>query len=147
MYIDAEVAVSSEKTITVHKVAFEAPAVESVYYYFNGGTPVEGTTSYVYAEHFEGNTGEFNGLAIDATAGKVASRGSDTQINAGAKISFEVQAGATVTITNHSGYHGYTLNGVAADSDAFSQTYAEATTVEFVATETVYLWTLSVVYE
>ena len=127
----------------------EASSVDPVYYYFNDGTPVEGTTSYVFEGHYEGSTatGDFNGLAMDATTGKIASRGSDTQINAGAKITFEVEAGATVTITNHSGYHNYTLNGVAADSDAFSQTYAEVTTVEFVATDTVYLWTLFVTYE
>jgi hypothetical protein len=92
---------------------------------------------------FDGKmTGTFGDIAIDATTGKVVARGSDTQINAGGTLTFSVKAGSKVTISNHGGYHGYTVNGEAATSDAQVWEFAEDTVVVWVATETVYLWSI-----
>ena len=116
----------------------------NTYYVFNGASVATGTC-YVYNQSLNGSTGTLGNMTIDATSGKVVARDSDTQINAGGKLTFTVAAGTTITITNHSGYHGYTINGVAATSDSYTVTFNTATTVEFVATETVYLWTITVI--
>ena len=111
---------------------------ENIYYYFNGKDSETGT-SHTYDQNLNGTTGEFGDIVIDATAGKVTARDSDTQINAGAKLTFDVKAGSLVMITNHSGYAKYTLNGVETTSDNFQMYFAEDTTVVFEAYSTVYL--------
>lgn len=114
---------------------------DSIYYHFDGKTTPTGT-SYLFTGKYEGNTGTFEGLTIDATNGKVAARDSDTQINAGSKIIFNVKAGTVVTVNTYPNYHSYTLNGVAADSDSFSQYYAVDTEVTFETTSQVYLYSI-----
>ena len=110
------------------------------YYYFNGQEGTSGT-SYTYTDNIQGTTGSIGNITIDATAGKVTARGSDTQINAGAKLTFDVKAGTLVTVISYPGYGHYTLNGVANyANDTFSQYYAEDTTVTLEATATAYIY-------
>ena len=113
---------------------------DRTYYYFNG---VEGTTgtSYTYTDNIQGATGTLGDITIDATKGKVTARGGDTQINAGAKLIFNVEAGTLVTVISYPGYGYYTLNGVAHNAnDTFSMYFAEATEVVLEATASAYLY-------
>ena len=114
---------------------------DRTYYMFNGQSATSGT-GYTYTGELNGTTGTFGDIAIDATAGKVSARTQgDTQINAGAKLTFNVSAGTVVTVVTYPGYSGYTLNGVANSAEStFSRYYAEDTTVVFEATATVYLY-------
>lgn len=121
--------------------SLEVVVDDSIYYHFDGKSTPTGT-SYLFSDKYEGNTGTFEGLTIDATNGKVAARGTDTQINSGSKIIFNVKAGTIVTINTYPSYHSYTLNGVEADSDSFSQYYAEDTEVTLEATSQIYLYSI-----
>ncbi len=112
-----------------------------VYYYFNGASSASGT-SYTYSGTLEGSTGTFGDMTIDATSGKAAARASDTQVNAGTKFTFNVKAGHTVTVSTYPGYHGYSLNGTAADADVYSVDFASDTTVEIVADAQCYLYSI-----
>lgn len=115
----------------------------NVYYMFDGSESTTGTT-YKYTENCNGTTTTLGDLTIDGTAGKVTSRGSDTQINAGGKIIFDVKAGTTVTVKTYPGYHNYSLNGVEPAYDDFAQYYAIDTTVTLEATGTMYLFKIIV---
>ena len=113
---------------------------DRTYYYFNGATGSEGT-SYTYDQNIQGTTGTFGDITIDATKGKVTFRGSDTQINAGAKLIFNVEAGTLVTVISYPGYGHYTINGVAHNAnDTFSMYFAEAAEVTVEATSTAYIY-------
>lgn len=57
-------------------------------------------------------------------------------------MTIAVKAGSSITISNYPGYHNYTLNGVATNLDTFTQYYAADTNVEFVATGSVYLYSI-----
>lgn len=65
-------------------------------------------------------------------------------MNSGTVLSFNVEAGATVTVTSYPGYHNYSVNDVAVDVDAYTVTFAEATTVT--ATGSAYLYSIVVTY-
>ena len=119
---------------------------KSVAYIFNNGTVDGVDTSYVYDQKIEGSSVEWNGLTIDATSGKLAVRDTDTQMNQGTVISFDVEAGATVVVTSYPGYHNYTVNDVAVDADAYTVTFTEASTVTIVATGSAYLYSIVVTY-
>ena len=113
---------------------------DRTYYYFNGTTGTSGT-SYTYDQSLQGTTGSIGDIAIDATAGKVVARGSDTQMNQGAKLTFSVEAGTLVTVISYPGYGYYTINGIAHNAnDTFSVYFAEATEVVIEATGTAYLY-------
>lgn len=113
---------------------------DRTYYFFNGQTGTTGTY-YTYDQNLQGTTGTFGEIAIDATAGKVTARASDTQMNAGAKLTFNVKGGTTVTVISYPGYGFYTLNGVAHNAnEMFSQYYAEDTEVVLLVTATAYLY-------
>ena len=113
---------------------------DRTYYYFNGQTGTGGT-SYTYDQNLNGTTGTFGEIAIDATAGKVSVRTSDTQMNAGAKLTFNVKGGTIVTVISYPGYGFYTLNGVSHNAnDMFSQYYAEDTEVVMLVTNTSYIY-------
>ena len=112
---------------------------DRTYYYFDG---TEGTSgeSYTYTENIQGTTLEWAGMFIDATKGKVTRRDSDTQINAGAKLIFNVKAGTLVTVKSYPGYGNYTINGIAhSANDTFSMYFAEDTEVVIEATATSYI--------
>ena len=118
----------------------EVQVDDRTYYYFNGQTGTSGT-SYTYGESLQGATGTLGDIVIDATAGKVVARDSDTQMNKGAKLTFNVKAGTLVTVISYPGYGFYTLNGVGHNAnDTFSQYYAEDTEVVLLVTGTAYLY-------
>ncbi len=119
----------------------EVEVDKNTYYYFNGNSSVTGT-SHTYDQKLNGTTGTFGDIVIDATKGKVEARTSDTQINAGATLTFNVAAGSSVVVATYPGYHNYTLNGVATVADTFEQYYKEDTTVVFEATATTYLFSI-----
>ena len=121
----------------------EVQVDSNIYYHFDGKSSVTGT-SYTYTQNINGTTGTFEGIAIDATKGKVTARTSDTQINAGAKLIFDVEAGTTVVVATYPNYHGYSLNGVETTSDNFAQHYSEATTVTLEANATMYLFSITI---
>ena len=120
--------------------ATEVIVDDRTYYYFNGTEGTSGT-SYTYSENIQGTVTEWNGLTIDATAGKLTARGSDTQFNQGAKIIFTVKGGTLVTVISYPGYGHYTVNGVAHNAnDTFSMYFAEDTEVVIEATATSYIY-------
>ena len=121
-------------------MADEVPEDDRTYYYFNGQTGTSGTY-YTYDQNLNGTTGTFGDIAIDATVGKVSVRSSDTQMNAGAKLGFWVEAGTLVTVISYPGYGFYTINGVAHNAnDTFSMYFAEGTEVVIQMTATSYLY-------
>ncbi len=88
-------------------------------------------------------------LAVNATSGKLVSRGSDAQFNQGAIISVPVRhAGDVVTVVSYPNYHFYTIAGTAAanDTETYTAVKADATAgkVDIVATATAYLYSISV---
>ena len=71
-------------------------------------------SSMVERPQLEGQTGEFDGIMIDATAGKFAPRDNDTQINAGTVLTVPVADntdGATLTIRLSGGTAAVAVNG------------------------------------
>ena len=115
---------------------------DRTYYYFNGTEGSSGT-SYTYTENVQGTTLEWNGLLIDATKGKLTSRGSDSQFNQGAKIIFNVEAGTLVTVISYPGRGYYTINGIAHNAnDTFSVYFAEASEVVVESTSTSYIYSI-----
>ena len=124
---------------------------DKTYYYFNGNNSATGT-SYTYTGNVNSatdtKTTTLGGLTIDASnGGKVTSRGTDTQCNAGATISFEVEANTQVIVTTYPSYHDYKITGsvagtYTAGSDTMSMFFEEAQTVTISFVSTVYLYSI-----
>lgn len=90
-------------------------------------------------------------LYVDATNGKLWSRGSDAQFNAGTIIRVPVKSGKdSVVVTSYPGYHNYTVGGTAATADetVHLATAAEAAQgyVEVVGTGSSYLYAIRTVF-
>ncbi len=111
------------------------------------------TTTYNFEElvsTIEGSKGRFQGLAIDATIGKLAPHQNDcAQFNEGAIITVPVYGPSTITVTSHHGgsYALYTINGEQAKTDA-SVTSVEYTggegTIDIVSTGGAYITSIEV---
>ncbi len=90
-------------------------------------------------------------MTVDATSGKLQARSAgDAQFNSGTILQVPVQsANDVVTVVANSGYHNYTIGGVAATSDneEHKATTAEVAQgyVEVVATATSYIYSVQVV--
>ena len=113
---------------------------DRTYYYFNGAEGTEGTC-YTYTDNIQGTIGSIGDMTIDATKGKLTFRGSDSQMNTGAKLIFNVEGGTLVTVISYPGYGYYTINGIAHNAnDTFSVYFAEATEVVVEATGTSYIY-------
>lgn len=109
------------------------------------------------AVHYEGNAGtvasdvEGVELTVDATKGKLKSRGSDAQFNKNTIIRIPVKSTRDhVSIISYPGYHNYTVDGTAADADTV---WHKATTqevasgyVEVVGTGGSYLYKIQVTH-
>lgn len=151
LYADYAVIFGTTNGLVNYNLAWDptstVPVVDNnVYYYFNGGSSSTGT-SYTYASSLGANSADektavLGDLSLDATNGKIVARASDTQINKGGRITFTVSANTAVIISTYPGYHDYTLNGVATSLDTFTQYFAEETTIEFIANNTVYLYSI-----
>lgn len=91
-------------------------------------------------------------LAVDATTGKLTRRTSDAQYNTGAIIRVPVTSKYDeVTIVSYPNYHFYTINGIAASADSETikagDTGKEHGYVEIIATNTAYLYSISVLQQ
>ncbi len=109
------------------------------------------------AVHYEGNAGtvasdvEGVELTVDATKGKLKSRGSDAQFNKNTIIRIPVKSTRDyVSVISYPGYHNYTVDGTAADADTVRH---KATTqevasgyVEVVGTGGSYLYKIQVTH-
>ena len=74
---------------------------------------------------YQGTTGSFNGLEIDATNGKFASNGGGWyQANTGTELKVYVYKGAKITVTSYSA-NVLTINGVANDATTATYTSTE----------------------
>ena len=111
-----------------------------------------------YNQTIQKSTGYYNGLYIDASTGKLATKpdGSSTQFNGGAKIVVPVTGKCTVSVEAYSGtYALYTIGGKAASTTTAVSSYRydskEAGTVEIVSTaqgtDSAYIKSISVVYD
>lgn len=91
-----------------------------------------------YTQTFQGNTGYYKGLFIDATSGKLGPNGNSAQFNAGAKISVPVTGPCSVTVTAFQAQYAlYTINGVAASTTNATTTYeytGAAGTIDIIST-------------
>ena len=107
-----------------------------------------------YQQSINGTTGYYNGLYVDATAGKLVPNGStpnSAQFTTGAKISVPVSGKCTISVEAYQPQYAlYTIGGTAADTTTAVSTYTydseEAGTVEIVSTGGAYLSKISVVY-
>ena len=108
-----------------------------------------------YKDTYQGTTGYYNGLYIDATTGKLAPNGgtpNSAQFNTGAKISIPVSGKCTISVTAFAtSYALYTIGGTAASTENVTSTYqydsTDAGTVDIVSTGGAYIKSISVVYE
>ena len=116
-------------------------------YYAAGSAHVEGSVGTLNAT---ASNGSIIALTVDATNGKLNSRGSgDAQFNAKTIIRVPViSAEDVVTVVSYPGYHNYTIGGTAAEADTENHTAtpAEAATgyVEIVGTGGSYLYSIAV---
>ncbi len=115
---------SAAKTIVIEATAntylayikiedYTPPAAGKEWLFGTKNVPAESQIKY------QGTTGEYDGLTIDATAGKFdLSNNTDwAQFNTGAKVSFDVAGPTKVTVKGYSA-GGYTVDGTACDADA-----------------------------
>lgn len=125
--------------IVAHADETTVSSNETTTWNFRGGQ--EGA----YSDTIEGKMGEFNGILIDASQGKLASRSSgDTQMNAGTELAVPVSGSAIVAVKTYSGTYDLTINGEAATSSNFEYTYTgEAGYVTIKANSQVYLHEVS----
>ncbi|HCH81644.1 MAG TPA: hypothetical protein DE316_01005, partial [Eubacterium sp.] len=111
-----------------------------------------------YNQTIQKSTGYYNGLYIDASTGKLATKpdGSSTQFNGGAKIVVPVTGKCTVSVEAYSGMYAlYTIGGEAASTTTAVSSYRYdskvAGTVEIVSTaqgkDSAYIKSISVVYD
>jgi len=84
---------------------------------------------------YEGTTGTYRGVQIDATSGKLASNGNWAQFNKGTKIKIKVAAGATVTVVEYNNAGNITISKI--DSDGY---------VTITATDNTYISVITVTY-
>ena len=105
------------------------------------------------AVNIQGTTGTVIGtsssilLSVDATTGKLTTRGSDAQFNEGTIIKVPVNIGTVVKIVSYPSYHNYTVGGTAASADTTTVTSDKTGYLEIVATNTAYLYSISATYE
>lgn len=111
-------------------------------------------SSMVERPQLEGQTGEFDGIMIDATAGKFAPRDNDTQINAGTVLTVPVADntdGATLTIRLSGGPAAVAVNGQEYASENLAVTIPleaseEETTCTVTFTAQAYIASIELVY-
>ncbi len=102
---------------------------------------IQGSTSTVQG------TSESILLTVDATSGKLATRGNDAQFNLGTIIKVPVNIGSVVKVVSYPNYHNYTVDGTAASDVTTEITSEKAGYIEIVATGGAYLYSISATYE
>jgi pectin methylesterase-like acyl-CoA thioesterase/pectate lyase len=145
--------VKSGNTVTVkgaeasHKLTFEQVTSWSF---------VKSDDGDYYDDNIMGTTGYYNGLAIDATKGKLVPNGASpnsAQFTTGAKITIPVSGKCTISVESYkpaSTYALYTIAGEPASKDDVTTVYnyedESEGTVEIVSTGSAYIVSISVVY-
>ena len=145
--------VKSGNTVTVkgaeasHKLTFEQVTSWSF---------VKSDDGDYYDDNIQGTTGYYNGLAIDATKGKLVPNGASpnsAQFTTGAKITIPVSGKCTISVKSYapaSTYALYTIAGEPASKDDVTTVYnyedESEGTVEIVSTGSAYIVSISVVY-
>ena len=145
--------VKSGNTVTVkgaeasHKLIFEQVTSWSF---------VKSDDGDYYDDNIQGTTGYYNGLAIDATKGKLVPNGASpnsAQFTTGAKITIPVSGKCTISVKSYapaSTYALYTIAGEPASKDDVTTVYnyedESEGTVEIVSTGSAYIVSISVVY-
>ena len=109
-----------------------------------------------YDDNIQGTTGYYNGLAIDATKGKLVPNGptpNSAQFTTGAKITIPVSGKCTISVKSFapaSTYALYTIAGEPASKDDVTTVYnyedESEGTVEIVSTGSAYIVSISIVY-
>lgn len=145
--------VKSGNTVTVkgaeasHKLIFEQVTSWSF---------VKSDDGDYYDDNIMGTTGYYNGLAIDATKGKLVPNGpspNSAQFTTGAKITIPVSGKCTISVKSYapaSTYALYTIAGEPASKDDVTTVYnyedESEGTVEIVSTGSAYIVSISIVY-
>lgn len=145
--------VKSGNTVTVkgaeasHKLTFEQVTSWSF---------VKSDDGDYYDDNIQGTTGYYNGLAIDATKGKLVPNGASpnsAQFTTGAKITIPVSGKCTISVESYkpaSTYALYTIAGEPASKDDVTTVYnyedESEGTVEIVSTGSAYIVSISIVY-
>lgn len=145
--------VKSGNTVTVkgaeasHKLIFEQVTSWSF---------VKSDDGDYYDDNIMGTTGYYNGLAIDATKGKLVPNGASpnsAQFTTGAKITIPVSGKCTISVKSYapaSTYALYTIAGEPASKDDVTTVYnyedESEGTVEIVSTGSAYIVSISIVY-
>ena len=130
--------------MTVVAKAGDVTAIWDFQHMAKGVVAIQGTTGTV-ASDVDGID-----LYVDATNGKLQSRGSDAQFNANTILRVPVKtAHDSVIVTSYPGYHNYTVGGAAATADmtTYNATSTDASNgyVEIVGTGSSYLYSIRVV--
>jgi len=94
----------------------------------------------------EGNKITYDNFVLDATTGKIGLNADNIQFNAGTKILFTVEAGATVQVTGYPGNYAYSINGVEATREVSSITVDTRTDIIVLATGNKYLKQIDISY-
>ena len=145
--------VKSGNTVTVkgaeasHKLIFEQVTSWSF---------VKSDDGDYYDDNIMGTTGYYNGLAIDATKGKLVPNGpspNSAQFTTGAKITIPVSGKCTISVKSYAPASTYALNTIAgepASKDDVTTVYnyedESEGTVEIVSTGSAYIVSISIVY-
>lgn len=93
----------------------------NIYHIFHGSAPTTGT-SYEYSGT-DASTYTENGITFTNCSRRT---GGNDDLAVYGSVSFDVEAGTTVTITSYPGYHGYKIGDVCADNDTVSFYFATA---------------------
>lgn len=117
------------------------------YIFGTSATEVAAHNVYTMEGELNGAAGTLGELALDGTTGKIQARGGDSQCNEGATITLVASHNGTLTITNHSGYHNYTINDVAAEADSNTIELVAGQTYVIKMTATSYIWSIVVSYD
>ncbi len=111
----------------------------NVYHIFHGSAPTTGT-SYVYDGTESFTTFTENGITYTNCWRRT---GGNDDLAVNGSISFDVEAGTTVTINSYPGYHYYKIGDACADLDTVSYYFATAQTVTLNHTgSTFYLYSI-----
>ena len=114
-------------------------SVNTTYSFNSGETAADNYYVLTSQSNVQGSSTTFDKLTLDATTGKISDNGGQWfQYNTGAKISFTVAAGATVTIVMYQDSLAYTVNDEAAN-EAHTYTFAEETLVTIASTGNGYI--------
>ncbi len=144
---DSEVLIECTVNGYLTHLIVEYPSQKNINYSFDKNeTAVAENNEYIFLlKDKQSGTGAvyFNGLTIDATSGKISSRGTDAQVNVNTTIQFLMPARATVEFKVYK-IANWTLDGEAISDAVTTKTYDEATLVTLKCTGNDYLYYINI---